>query len=290
MVDAGHCRLGRFEQHRFAEDRSSAGVGLQPPTVQPLGSSDSELSPRSFRVEPSCRPNERAALIAGLLLRVRGPLRFFCTPNRDPARSREPRPRRRYDCRRPNFERFFYAKTTVFLTLPPMSDLYDTLDNAISNAAGLAINANLSALDGSQHVLPPTYADAPHKHNMTEPDANGVSAWVSIDSAASFANRVEEQLVRRDANLGSVRSMSKATNGPIGPCRRPIGPWSPPESLASISSRLPLGALTSIVTSSPERLTTCVLHTPRPLLGSATGLCRAGQTEPIHLADAASGL
>lgn len=86
-----------------------------------------------------------------------------------------------------------------------MSDLYDTLDNAISNAAGLAINANLSALDGSQHVLPPTYADAPHKHNMTEPDANGVSAWVSIDSAASFANRVEEQLVRRDPFLAPLQ-------------------------------------------------------------------------------------
>lgn len=68
MVDAGHYRLGRAEQHRFAEDRSSAGVGLQPPTVQPLGSSDSEPSLRSFRVEHSCRASERAALIAGLLL------------------------------------------------------------------------------------------------------------------------------------------------------------------------------------------------------------------------------
>jgi CRISPR-associated protein Csb1 len=39
------------------------------------------------------------------------------------------------------------------------------------------VSATLSTLDGSEHLLPPTYADAPHRHNMTEPDAQGVSAW-----------------------------------------------------------------------------------------------------------------
>lgn len=86
-----------------------------------------------------------------------------------------------------------------------MSALYDELKAAVKDAAGLSINAKLSTLDGSAHLLPPTYSDAPHRHNMTEPDANGIAAWVSIDSAASFANRVEEQLLRFDPGLAPLR-------------------------------------------------------------------------------------
>lgn len=86
-----------------------------------------------------------------------------------------------------------------------MSDLYNALKEAVTNAAGLSISAKLSTLNGSSRVLPPTYANAPRKHNMTEPDGNGVSAWVSIDSAASFANRVEEQLDRRYPSLAPLR-------------------------------------------------------------------------------------
>jgi len=86
-----------------------------------------------------------------------------------------------------------------------MSHLYDELSQAVKNAAGLSVNAKLSALDGSTHVLPPTYANAPYKHNMTEPDGSGVSAWVSIDSAASFANRVEERLERSYPDLAPLR-------------------------------------------------------------------------------------
>jgi CRISPR-associated protein Csb1 len=85
-----------------------------------------------------------------------------------------------------------------------MSDLYARLQEAVANAAGLSVSATLSTLDGSEHLLPPTYADAPHRHNMTEPDAQGISAWVSIDSAASFANRVEEQLHRADPTLAPL--------------------------------------------------------------------------------------
>jgi CRISPR-associated protein Csb1 len=86
-----------------------------------------------------------------------------------------------------------------------MSSLYDQLNDAIADAAGLSVNAKLSTLDGSAHLLPPTYANAPHRHNMTEPDGNGVSAWVSIDSAASFANRIEEQLARHYEELAPLR-------------------------------------------------------------------------------------
>lgn len=86
-----------------------------------------------------------------------------------------------------------------------MSDLYNTIRAAVVDAAGISVNATLEAISGSRHVLPPTYADAPHKHNMTEPDADGVAAWVSIDSAASFANRMEEKLKHADLGLDPLR-------------------------------------------------------------------------------------
>lgn len=86
-----------------------------------------------------------------------------------------------------------------------MSDLYTRVREAVTHAAGISVNAALSAVDGSRHVLPPTYADAPHKHNMTEPDAHGVAAWVSIDSPASFANRIEDKLVRANLGLDPLR-------------------------------------------------------------------------------------
>lgn len=86
-----------------------------------------------------------------------------------------------------------------------MTDLYTTVREAVTRAAGISVNATLSAVNGSRHVLPPTYADAPHKHNMTEPDAHGVAAWVSIDSAASFANRIEDKLVRANLGLDPLR-------------------------------------------------------------------------------------
>jgi len=86
-----------------------------------------------------------------------------------------------------------------------MPDLYATIRAAVSDAAGISVNASLVALDGSRHVLPPTYADAPLAHNMTPLDARGVAAWVSIDSAASFANRMEEQLRRADLGLDPLR-------------------------------------------------------------------------------------
>lgn len=86
-----------------------------------------------------------------------------------------------------------------------MNDLYATVKKATINAAGIRVRATLSPLNGSRHVLPPTYADAPLKHNMTPLDANGVSAWVSVDSPASFANRVEEQLFRFNPGLAPLR-------------------------------------------------------------------------------------
>lgn len=69
MVDvtSWHLDCMRFEQRCLA-DAASAGVGFRLPTVQPLGSSVSELPLRSSRVEHSCRPSERTALVAGFLL------------------------------------------------------------------------------------------------------------------------------------------------------------------------------------------------------------------------------
>lgn len=86
-----------------------------------------------------------------------------------------------------------------------MADFYSIIRAAVVDAAGISVNANLSALNGSHHVLPPTYADAEHRHNMTRPDERGVSAWVSIDGPASFANRVEDQLVRANLGLDPLR-------------------------------------------------------------------------------------
>jgi hypothetical protein len=96
-----------------------------------------------------------------------------------------------------------------------MSDLYNTIRAAVVDAAGISVNATLEAISGSRHVLPPTYADAPHKHNMTEPDADGVAAWVSIDSAASFANRIEEKLKR--AGLAACRTTRRQSRR-VSPC------------------------------------------------------------------------
>lgn len=86
-----------------------------------------------------------------------------------------------------------------------MEDLYTSIRDAVITAAGISVNATLSTISGSRHLLPPTYADAPRKHNMTEPDDRGVAAWVSIDSPASFANRIEDQLVRANLGLDPLR-------------------------------------------------------------------------------------
>ena len=86
-----------------------------------------------------------------------------------------------------------------------MPDLYTTVRAAVAEAAGISVNATLTTLAGSRHVLPPTYADAPHKHNMTEPDAHGVATWVSIDSAASLDNWIEDLLKRADFDLEPIR-------------------------------------------------------------------------------------
>lgn len=86
-----------------------------------------------------------------------------------------------------------------------MTDLYAIIRNAVVEAAGISVNATLSALAGTRHVLPPTYADAPHRHNMTAPDDTGRAAWVSLDGPASFANRVEDQLRRAELGLDPLR-------------------------------------------------------------------------------------
>ncbi len=37
-----------------------------------------------------------------------------------------------------------------------MTNLYATIRQAVVDAAGISVNAILSALDGTRHVLPPT--------------------------------------------------------------------------------------------------------------------------------------
>jgi len=80
-----------------------------------------------------------------------------------------------------------------------MSTLYEALSAAVESASGIGLRATLATLDGDRLVLPPTYADV--GHNTTAPREDGSVERVSIDSPASFANRVEEQLRLADFGL-----------------------------------------------------------------------------------------
>lgn len=91
-----------------------------------------------------------------------------------------------------------------------MSTLESTIRNALSgNVAAVRVHATLVPATGGQRILPPTYAaeksGEPGRHNMTAPSADGASAWVSIDSPGSFANRVEQALVAVNLGLDPLR-------------------------------------------------------------------------------------
>jgi CRISPR-associated protein Csb1 len=81
--------------------------------------------------------------------------------------------------------------------------LTESLRSAIAAGdAVIRIHADLRPVSGDK-ILPPTYAGA--VHNMTPPREDGSSAWCSVDSPASFANRIEAVLVAAHPELAPLR-------------------------------------------------------------------------------------
>ena len=72
----------------------------------------------------------------------------------------------------------------------------------LSGDAIVRIHADLAGASGAK-ILPATYAGV--GHNMTPAREDGSSAWCSVDSPASFANRVEAALVAAHPELAPLR-------------------------------------------------------------------------------------
>ena len=82
-------------------------------------------------------------------------------------------------------------------------NLSSTLRSAIeSGDAVIRIRADLEPASGDK-ILPPTYTGS--AHNMTPPREDGSSEWCSVDSPASFANRVEAALREAHPELAPLR-------------------------------------------------------------------------------------
>lgn len=83
------------------------------------------------------------------------------------------------------------------------SELIGFLRAAIkSGDTVIRFRAELEPAAGDK-ILPPTYTGG--KHNLTAPRADGTSEWCSLDSPASFANRVEAQLAANFPELAPLR-------------------------------------------------------------------------------------
>jgi CRISPR-associated protein Csb1 len=81
--------------------------------------------------------------------------------------------------------------------------LSETLRPALAAGdAVIHIEAALEPASGAK-ILPPTYAGS--VHNMTPPGDDGSSEWCSVDSPASFANRVEEAISAAHPELAPLR-------------------------------------------------------------------------------------
>lgn len=84
-----------------------------------------------------------------------------------------------------------------------MTNLTAALRHAIeSGDAVVRIHADLTPASGAK-ILPPTYTGG--VHNMTAPREDGSSEWCSVDSPASFANRVEAALNAAHPELAPLR-------------------------------------------------------------------------------------
>ena len=85
-----------------------------------------------------------------------------------------------------------------------MTTLSDVLRSALDAGDGVVrIHADLEPAAGRK-ILPPTYASTV-VHNMTAARSDGSSEWCSVDSPASFANRVEAALQARHPELAPLR-------------------------------------------------------------------------------------
>lgn len=83
-----------------------------------------------------------------------------------------------------------------------MTQTKDLLQALRSGDAVIRIHADLQPASGDK-ILPPTYAGG--GHNMTPAREDGSSEWCSVDSPASFANRVEAALVEAHPELAPLR-------------------------------------------------------------------------------------
>lgn len=89
-----------------------------------------------------------------------------------------------------------------------MTNLTASLRAAIEcGDAVIRIRADLAPASGNR-ILPPTYAGG--GHNMTPARADGSSEWCSIDSPASFANRVEAAINAAHPELAPLRVQAGA--------------------------------------------------------------------------------
>ncbi|EXJ13607.1 type I-G CRISPR-associated RAMP protein Csb1/Cas7g [Imhoffiella purpurea] len=85
-----------------------------------------------------------------------------------------------------------------------MTQLADTLRSGITAGdAVIRIHATLETGAGNAKVLPPTYVGG--KHNMTAARTDGSSAWCSLDSPASVANRIEAAIRQGYPDLAPLR-------------------------------------------------------------------------------------
>ncbi len=82
-------------------------------------------------------------------------------------------------------------------------ELTQVLRTALTNGnAVIRIRAELEPAAGDK-IFPPTYTGG--QHNLTPPRADGSSEWCSLDSPASFANRVEAKLYAAYPELAPLR-------------------------------------------------------------------------------------
>jgi CRISPR-associated protein Csb1 len=86
--------------------------------------------------------------------------------------------------------------------------LYQAVLAAVTDSTAIRVQARLVTISGSRHILPPTYAVKDNNdptHNLAPPNADGIHPWVGIDSAASFANRIERRLLEAGLGLDPLR-------------------------------------------------------------------------------------
>jgi CRISPR-associated protein Csb1 len=101
--------------------------------------------------------------------------------------------------------------------------LYQAVLAAVTDSTAIRVQARLVTISGSRHILPPTYAgkDNNPTHNLAPPNADGIHPWVGIDSAASFANRIERRLLEAGLGLDPLRVRCERGEIPLSTLQLP---------------------------------------------------------------------